>query len=64
MAFQISKLNLSNVAVLEDQLVGVDVAYFNMLIDALVEHTEKLKNEGKEFTIEYGYLASIIDKIF
>lgn len=64
MAFQISKLNLSDINVLEDQLVGVDVAYFNILIDALQKHTEKQKEEGKEFQVDYGYISTIIDKIF
>lgn len=64
MAFQISQLDLTNIAVLEDQLVGVDVAYFNHLITALVQHSEKQKEEGKEFKLEYSYLATIIDKIF
>lgn len=64
MAFQISQLDLTNIAVLEDQLVGVDVAYFNHLINALVQHSEKQKEEGKEFKLEYSYLATIIDKIF
>lgn len=64
MAFQISKLNLSDISVLEDQLTGVDVAYFSTLIDALQKHAVKEKSEGIEFTLEYGYLATIIDKIF
>jgi hypothetical protein len=64
MAFQISKLNLTNIAVLEDQLVGVDVAYFNMLIEALQQKVQKEKEQGKEFKIEYAYLATIIDKMF
>lgn len=64
MCFQISELNLKDIGVLEDQLTGVDVAYFNMLIEALQKHTDKEKEEGKEFKIEYGYLAAIIDKIF
>lgn len=64
MAFQISELNLKDVSVLEDQLTGVDVAYFNHLIDALVKHSAKQKEEGKEFVLEYSYLATIIDKIF
>jgi hypothetical protein len=64
MCFQLSKLDLSNVDVLEDQLTGVDAAYFAQLIDGLRQHTEKEKSEGKEFKIEYGYLAAIIDKIF
>lgn len=64
MAFQISKLNLSNIATLEDQLIGVDVAYFVQLIDGLKAHAEKEKEEGKEFKLDYGYLATIIDRIF
>jgi hypothetical protein len=64
MAFQISELNLKDISVLEDQLTGVDVAYFNHLIDALSKHAEKQKEEGKEFKLEYSYLATIIDKIF
>lgn len=64
MAFQISELNIKNISVLEDQLTGVDVAYFNHLIDALAKHSEKQKEEGKEFVLEYSYLATIIDKIF
>lgn len=64
MAFQISALDLTNIAILEDQLTGVDVAYFATLIDALQKHSEKEKEEGREFKLEYGYLAAIIDKIF
>jgi hypothetical protein len=64
MAFQISKLDLTNISVLEDQLVGVDVAYFAKLVDVLQKHTEKQKEEGKEFKLEYSYLAAIVDKIF
>ena len=50
--------------VLEDQLIGVDAAYFGQLIDGLKSHSEKQKEEGKEFKLDYGYLATIIDKIF
>lgn len=64
MAFQISKLDLENINVLEDQLIGVDVAYFGMLIDALKQQMEKAKEENKEFRIDYNYIATIIDKIF
>lgn len=64
MSFQLSQLDLTNIAVLEDQLTGVDVAYFNQLIDGLAKHVEKEKAEGREFKIEYSYLAEIIDKIF
>jgi hypothetical protein len=64
MAFQISKLDLTDISILEDQLVGVDVAYFSTLIDALQKHSEKQKEENKEFKLDYSYLASIVDKIF
>lgn len=64
MCFQISKLDLTDINVLEDQLTGVDAAYFAQLIESLKSHTEKEKSEGRDFVIEYGYLAAIIDKIF
>lgn len=64
MCFQISKLDLENLNTLEDQLIGVDAAYFGQLIDGLKEHAERQKAEGKEFKMDYGYLATIIDKIF
>jgi len=57
---QISELNLDNIKILEDQLTGVDTAYFMQLIDYLKE--ERDKNEG--FQITMPYLASLIDKIF
>jgi hypothetical protein len=54
--FQISELDLRNIEVLEQQLIGVDIAYFAKLI-------EVLRNSGKEdFTS--AYLSSLIDKVF
>jgi hypothetical protein len=32
MLFQVSELDLKNIEVLEEQLIGVDVAYFSLLI--------------------------------
>lgn len=58
--FQVSQLDLTNIKVLEDQLVGVDSAYFMMLIDALKKKIDK----DEDFVINEGYLISIIDKIF
>lgn len=55
--FQISQLDLTDIDVLEDQLIGVDVAYFEMLIQAL-----RNIPEGKELTA--NYLGALIDKIF
>jgi hypothetical protein len=56
MAFQISELNLKDIKVLEDQLTGVDTAYFIQLIDRL-----KQKDPEK---VDGAYLIEIIDRIF
>jgi len=55
--FQISQLDLSNVDTLEDQLIGVDVAYFGQLITIL-------RNVPKGTEITSSYIGTIIDKIF
>lgn len=60
MCWQVSELDLNDINVLEDQLVGVDVAYFQVLIDAL-----KLKQkELSDFKYNYSYVVELIDKIF
>lgn len=59
-AFQISQLNLKDVKVLEDQLIGVDSAYFDLLIQGL---TTKMEN-NKSFELSTSYLNEIIDRIF
>lgn len=64
MAFQISELRLDDIAVLEDQLVGVDSLYFMSAIESLkAMQAEKIKN-GETFTYDSTYLSSIIDKVF
>lgn len=60
MLFQVSELNLKDISVLEDQLVGVDSAYFNALIRALESKQEK----DPSFEISSSYIGSIVDKIF
>lgn len=60
MCFQISQLDLSNIEVLEDQIMGVDNAYFFQVI----EWFKKKKSEDENFEITLPYLISIIDKIF
>jgi len=60
MCFQVSELDLTDIDVLEDQLVGVDSAYFSMLINGLRAKMES----DPSFKIEDGYISSIIDKIF
>ena len=56
MCWQISELDLSNISVLEDQLTGVDVAYFMQLI-------ERLKERDPE-KVNAAYLVEIIDRLF
>ncbi len=56
MAMQVHALDLLDIAVLEDQLCGVDTAYFDILICAL------RKQEGSK--IDASYIAEIVDRIF
>ncbi|MBY0756539.1 hypothetical protein K5V21_13910 [Clostridium sardiniense] len=60
MCMQLNELDLKNVQVLEDQLVGVDSTYFKMLINAL---EEKQKSDN-DFKVSSSYVATIVDKIF
>jgi hypothetical protein len=54
--FQISELNLRDPYVLEEQLIGVDIAYFSKLIEIL--------SSTKKETIDSHALNTIIDKVF
>ena len=56
MCMQVSQLDLTDIAVLEDQLIGVDVAYFMEVIRAVRE-----KDPEK---VNYAYLIEIIDRLF
>lgn len=56
MVMQCQSLDLSNVQVLQDQLTGVDVAYFCELIS-------KLKDKDPE-KVNSAYLLEIIDRMF
>lgn len=58
--FQLSELDLTRVEVLEDQLVGVDTAYFKQLIDLLKSRQE----EDKDFKPTQAYLSTLVDRIF
>ena len=60
MAFQISKLDLEDIYVLEDQLVGVDSIYFL----SFIENLKKRVQFDKTFVLTQDYLATVIDKIF
>ena len=59
MAMQISALDLTNIDVLEDQLIGVDSLYFTMLIE---KFREKL-SENKDFKIDGTYVGTLIDRL-
>jgi len=59
-AFQISKLDLTNIYVLEDQLVGVDSIYFL----SFIENLKNLAMKDKNFVLTQDYLTTVIDKIF
>ena len=58
MAMQISALDLTNVSVLEEQLTGVDTAYFAEVIGLLKAKT------GEDKPIDNAYLIEIIDRMF
>lgn len=60
MCYQVSKLNLDDIDVLEDQLTGVDAAYFRMFIDAI----KNAKKANPNLEMNYGYLSEIVDRIF
>ncbi|MCK5632271.1 hypothetical protein KAH94_00820 [bacterium] len=59
-SMQISQLNLTNIDVLEDQLVGVDSLYFMYLIEQFRKQAEKDEN----FKLTNDYVMTIVDKIF
>lgn len=61
MAYQVSKLNMNDARVLEDQLVGVDSAYFSQVIGKL---REKVDDKGDPVPVDGTYLMTLIDKIF
>lgn len=56
MAMQLNELDLQNIAVLEDQLMGVDTYYFTQVI--------KLLKKRDPSRIDTAYLVELIDKIF
>ena len=64
MCFQISDLNLNDISVLEDQLVGVDSAYFSMFINIIRNDIKKGKLNSKSFNVNDTYVVSVIDKVF
>lgn len=66
MAWDLNKLDLKNIHVLKDQLIGVDHTYFQMIIEALEKRiSEKEQTEDNQnFSIDEGYLYKLINYIF
>lgn len=60
MALQLNEMNLHDPNVLEEQLTGVDFAYFQMIIEDIKEKQEK----DKDFKIDNNYLMTVIERIF
>ena len=56
MAMQLSKLDMTDHVTLEEQLTGVDVAYFAEVIS-------KIKDRNPE-KVDAAYLTEIIDRMF
>jgi len=60
MALQLNPMDLLDVNVLEEQLTGVDLAYFAMVIDGIKEKHEN----DPEFKLDNNYLFEVINRIF
>jgi len=56
MAWDLNKLDLTEIDVLEDQMIGVDAAYFHEICDLL------RKKDAK--TVDETYLMTLIDRLF
>jgi hypothetical protein len=55
-AVQLSQLDLKDPIVLQEQLIGMDAAYFAQVLRLLEEHDPT--------QIDFAYLVQIIDKMF
>jgi hypothetical protein len=60
MALQLNELDLKNLNVFKEQLVGVDSAYFNEAIEAIIKKQEK----EPDFKPDNTYLFEVINRIF
>lgn len=60
MVLQLDEMDLTNPTILEEQLTGVDFAYFQTIIKDIKKKTDKegLKN------IDRGYLMTVINRVF
>lgn len=60
MAFQLNELELKDPYILEEQLTGVDMAYFSSIVEEL--NTKMIEDDNFRPSVEY--FISIINKIF
>lgn len=60
MCLQLNELDLKNLNVFKDQLTGVDSAYFEAAISAIIDK----QNNEPDFKIDNTYLFEIINRIF
>lgn len=62
MCLQLNQLDLNNISVLEDQLIGVDALYFTQVLDRLKE--KQLEEGGEPKPVDTTYLMTLIDRMF
>ena len=60
MCMQLNELDLKNIDVLEDQLTGVDTAYFERLVGLMRDHMETMGGDAVDTT----YAMELINKLF
>jgi hypothetical protein len=64
MAWDLNKLDLKNVHVLRDQLIGVDSAYFGHLLYLIEKKQSETNNKQVDSEIDETYLMEVINLIF
>lgn len=57
-AYDINKLDLDDISVLQEQLIGVDAAYFHQVLSLIRQHT----NSGQQ--LDRTYLFEAINRVF
>ena len=62
--YQSSELDLNDFDVLRDQLVGVDMTYFAMVLSALAKVAAKGENGSARLDCDQSYLFTVIDRVF
>lgn len=60
MALQLNVMDLHDPEILEEQLTGVDFAYFQMIIRDI----KKMQEKNENFKVDNNYLMNIINRIF